>query len=207
MAEGDLLVRLDTSELELQTLELEEQLNQAVAEADAAQQGQKIAEAEGARAKAEGLKARIALYRRQIANSEIRAPIDGMIIGGDLRDRIGAKTELGEALFEVAQLEDLVLVMRIPDRDIAYIEEAATGQLAMRARPDELIPFQIDTIVPLAQAREGVNVFEARAELDTTPPWLRPGAEGLAKVNTGERRLYWILKRRIEDTLRLWLWW
>ena len=47
----------------------------------------------------------------------------------------------------------------------------------------------------------------ARAEIADVPPWLRPGAEGIARIDTGDRRLYWILKRRIEDTIRLWMWW
>ncbi|MFG0285318.1 MAG: efflux RND transporter periplasmic adaptor subunit [Phycisphaerales bacterium JB039] len=205
--EGDLLARLDTYELELRVLELQEQLNQRVAEADAAQQAQKIAEADQAQLQAAQLRARIELHRKQIADAQIRAPIAGAIVAGDLRDRVGAKTDLGEALYEIAQLDDLVIVARIPDRDIAYIRDDATGQLAMRSRPDQRIDFRIETIVPLAQAEQGANVFEARAELAETPEWLRPGAEGLAKIDTGDRRLYWILKRRIEDTLRLWLWW
>src|SRR5690606_29138760 len=98
---GDLLVRLNTSELELRALELEEQYNQAIAEADAAHQAQKIAEAEGSLARAQAQRARIALLRQQIADSEIRAPIDGVIVAGDLRDRIGARTEMGEALYEI----------------------------------------------------------------------------------------------------------
>src|SRR5690606_18810589 len=190
-----------------QALEREEQYNQAIAEADAAHQAQKIAEAEGALARAAALRAQISLLRQRVADSEIRAPIDGVIVGGDLRDRIGARTEMGEALYEIAQLADLLVVMQIPDRDIAYIEEQATGRLAMRARPEYNIHFVVDTVVPLAQAKEGANLFEARAEIGDVPPWLRPGAEGIARIDTGDRRLYWILKRRIEDTIRLWMWW
>src|SRR5690606_12837878 len=181
---GDLLVRLNTSELELRALELEEQYNQAIAEADAAHQAQKIAEAEGSLARAQAQRARIALLRQQIADSEIRAPIDGVIVAGDLRDRIGAGRERGGALCEIARLDDLLLVMQIPDRDIAYVEEQATGRLAMRARPEHDIGFTVDTIVPLAQAKEGANLFEARAEIDDVPPWLRPGAEGIARIDT-----------------------
>src|SRR5690606_10445894 len=125
--QGDLLLRLNTSELELQALDLEEQYNQAVAERDAAHQARKIAEAEGAHARAQAMLARIGLLRQQITDSEVRAPIDGVIVGGDLRDRIGARTEMGEALYEIAQLDDLLLLMQIPDRDIAYIEQHATG--------------------------------------------------------------------------------
>ena len=45
------------------------------------------------------------------------------------------------------------------------------------------------------------------ATLDESAPWMRPGMEGLAKLEVGDRRLIWIATRRISDTLRLWLWW
>src|SRR5690606_3541068 len=181
---GGVRVRLTTSGRGLRARELEGQYDRGIAGADAAHAAQKIAEAEGSLARAQAQRARIALLRQQIADSEIRAPIDGVIVAGDLRDRIGARTEMGEALYEIARLDDLLLVMQIPDRDIAYIEEQATGRLAMRARPEHDIGFTVDTIVPLAQAKEGANLFEARAEIDDVPPWLRPGAEGIARIDT-----------------------
>jgi multidrug efflux pump subunit AcrA (membrane-fusion protein) len=37
--------------------------------------------------------------------------------------------------------------------------------------------------------------------------WLRPGMEGIAKVDAGSRPMYWILTHRITDAVRLWMWW
>lgn len=36
--------------------------------------------------------------------------------------------------------------------------------------------------------------------------WLRPGMEGVAKIDVGRERIAWILTRQIVDTVRLWLW-
>jgi len=36
--------------------------------------------------------------------------------------------------------------------------------------------------------------------------WLRPGMEGIAKLDVGSKPVYWILTHRIADKLRLWLW-
>jgi GAF domain-containing protein len=36
--------------------------------------------------------------------------------------------------------------------------------------------------------------------------WLRPGMEGIAKLEVGSKPVYWILTHRIADKLRLWLW-
>ncbi len=37
--------------------------------------------------------------------------------------------------------------------------------------------------------------------------WLRPGMEGLARVDMGKRPIWWVATHRITDTLHLWTWW
>lgn len=37
--------------------------------------------------------------------------------------------------------------------------------------------------------------------------WLRPGMEGLARVDMGKRRIWWVATHRITDMIRLWMWW
>lgn len=36
--------------------------------------------------------------------------------------------------------------------------------------------------------------------------WLRPGMEGLARVDMGKRRIWWVATHRIADMIRLWMW-
>jgi hypothetical protein len=35
---------------------------------------------------------------------------------------------------------------------------------------------------------------------------MRPGMEGVARLDAGQRTLLWIGTRRIIDTVRLWVW-
>jgi multidrug efflux pump subunit AcrA (membrane-fusion protein) len=37
--------------------------------------------------------------------------------------------------------------------------------------------------------------------------WLRPGMEGLARVDMGQRRIWWVATHRLADMVRLWMWW
>ena len=80
---------------------------------------------------------------------------------------------------------------------------AKTGAI----NPGQGFPFMVDRVVPLAQSKDGKNTFEIRGKLDGNAPWLRPGMEGVAKLDTGRHSLLWIGTRRIRDQLRLWLWW
>jgi hypothetical protein len=55
-------------------------------------------------------------------------------------------------------------------------------------------------------AKDGANRFRVEARLDAKPERLRPGMEGVGKIEVDERRLVWIWTHSLVDRLRLWLW-
>jgi hypothetical protein len=73
------------------------------------------------------------------------------------------------------------------------------------------VPVVVEQIVPLAEAKDGVNAFEVRARLVPQDPTqiagFRPGVEGQARLDSKEMSLIGIASRRIVDQARLWLWW
>lgn len=204
---GQVLAELDATELRLQRLDILAEILRAEKQADASLKKGELAEAQQAQAQADQARARLGLVDHRIEQSTIRAPIAGTVIAGDLRDMVGASIELGQALFEVAAMDDMVVVARVPDSDIRLIQDATRGDMATKAFPAQRFAIVPERIVPLAQPDEGTNTFEVRATLDGSAPWMRPGMEGLAKFDTGERTLLDIGTRRIRDTLQLWLWW
>jgi biotin carboxyl carrier protein len=215
--QGDLLFELDTYELELRANQAATQMRQALAEADAARrQGADDEEAQ-AELRAQQAREELELYRYNIGRARVTAPISGTIIEGDLRERVGSPVRVGDALMRIARLDDMVVVARVDDRDIRLVKEAIdrsresgeplTSAIATKAAPAKTIGIEVTDIIPLAQPEEGVNAFEVRAELaEPAHPWMRPGMEGIAKLDTGERTILGIGSRRIVDTLRLWLW-
>ena len=58
----------------------------------------------------------------------------------------------------------------------------------------------------MATAEDGRNFFRVEARLEGPTPALRPGMEGVAKIEVGERRLIWIWTHSLVDWLRLWIW-
>ncbi len=204
---GQVLAHLDSTEIELQRLdavarraEAETQIEKALAERDTAafkQAEQRVVQAQ----------AEVDLYQTLIEKAAITAPISGSIITGDLSDRVGSSVALGDGLFEIAPLDTMIVIARVEDRDISLVQAGMTGDVATKARPGDRFAMTVTRIVPLATPEEGKNAFEVRAELADPPAWMRPGMEGLAKFDTGERTLADIGTRRIRDTLRFWLWW
>lgn len=208
VAKGDLLVQMDTERLKLEALEAQSVIIQATKEADEARKKGDLNGAQQADAKAAQGQARLDLANNRIADARLVSPLNGTIIAGDLKDKIDASVQIGQALFQVADLSDMVVIAKVDDRDIGFIREGMTGQISAKADPAREFDFVVDRIVPLSQAEEGKNAFMVRAKLTgESAPWFRPGMEGLAKFNAEEHSLAWIASRRIVDQLRLWLWW
>lgn len=203
---GDLLVELADQDLVLEQRKWESALTQhengfaaALARADRAQfvitQG-KAAEA----------RAQLELVRQQLARTRLVAPIDGVVIKGDLGQALGAPVQRGDALLTLAPAERYRLIVEVDERDIASVKAGQTGQLALASLPAETLAFVVERVTPVATTRDGRNGFEVEARLLAAAPLLRPGLQGVAKIDAGERSAVWIWGHRGWDWLRLALW-
>lgn len=214
VARGEVLVQLDTREIQLAILEARSRQIQAMKEADAAlKAGNRQSEVQQAQARAAQAEASLRRAEMQLEQARIVAPMDGTIIAGDLDDKVGAAVRLGDPLLQIAPLDDMLVIARLSDRDIELVRDElaekgpSRGAVATRAAPATRHALTVERIVPLAQARDGKNAFEIRARLDQPVPGLKPGMEAVARFDTGRRSLLDIGTRRLRDQLRLWLWW
>ncbi len=211
VTKGQVLAELDTTEYELSLASANAKLYQAEKAAAAARQERDQGKAASFEEQAKAALSEAKAYRFRIERSQIIAPMDGEIIAGDLKERVGSTLKLGDPLFQIASMDEFVIVAKVDERDIALVREAfaekgGKGQIATKTRPAEPFDIIIERVIPLAQPAEGKNVFEIRAKLSGTGAWLRPGMEGVAKFDTQERSLLWIGTRRIIDAVRMWWW-
>lgn len=205
---GQTLVRLDTRETLLQQAAALAELQRYEGEAQRAEAAGELADLGAAAALARQAKARLDLAEYHLSQAEIRAPFAGVIVEGDLRERVAGPVQQGEVLLKIARLGEMFAELKINQRDIPYVQQAATGELAFSSRPQQTFPMQVQRIEPVAQPTEEGNFFIVRTTLPSTiEPWWRPGMNGVAKVNAGRRSLWWIVTHRTADFLRLQLWW
>ena len=80
--------------------------------------------------------------------------------------------------------------------------------LILSSLPHDPLDIVVEKITPVAEAEEGRNRFRVEARLLGEIEGLRPGIEGVAKIDVGERRLLWIWTHDAIDwlTLALWTW-
>lgn len=203
---GQLLCEMDTIELSLQADEARSKLEQADKARSQAMKEGKISEARKAEAQRDGAQAQLSLLESRIERSKILAPTDGVLISGDLRDKLGAAVKLGDELFQLAPMDDMIAVAKVDERDIALLTVGGKGNIATRSRPGDRHELTIERIVPLGTAEEGKTVFEVRTKLDNVAAWMRPGMEGVIRLDAGDHSLLYIGTRRVVETVRLWVW-
>jgi len=206
VAAGDLLATLDDRELRLerarwssQLEQLGKQYRQAMAERDAAHARIQSAQMEQARAQ-------LALVDEQLDKMVLRAPFDGVVVTGDLSQRLGAPVQRGQLLYEVAPEDAFRVVLKVDERDIDQIAIGQSGSLVFSAFPDEAVSFRVEQITPVSSAEEGRNAFRVEGAFLETPSHLQPGMQGVGKVSVDRRRLIWIFSHEVTDWLRLALW-
>ena len=204
--EGQVLAAIDANddflkraELSAEIESLEAMIDQAVAKREAGQV--RICEA-----RKRSLQAQLVIVDSSIAQAQIRAPQDGLILAGDLRERVGARIELGVAMFELARYDRAAIVLHIPEKLVLAAHECRNAAFAPAAHPETTYPLDHLTIAPASTVVEERNVFLGEATVAIDLGLLPPGMEGTAHVDAGPRSAWWVLTHRVTDWLRINFW-
>lgn len=205
---GQPLAQLDTRDLEIERLRRLSERNQSVVEYDQALAGGDRAGLNVLRARIGQADAQIALLEAQIERTELAAPFDGVVVSGDNSQRIGDAVERGEVLYEIAPLNEYRVRIAVDERDVEEIKAGQRGWLALSAFPEAPFEIEILRVSPVSEQENGLNFFQVDAAIqgEADRQKMRPGMDGVAKIEIEERRLIWIWSHRLIDWARLALW-
>jgi multidrug efflux pump subunit AcrA (membrane-fusion protein) len=204
--EGQVLVELDDRDLKIEQGKWSAEREQHDKKLREAMANRDLAAIQVIGAQLKQAEAQLALATERIKRARITAPFDGVVVSGDLSQLIGSPVEQGKKLFEIAPLSSYRVILQVDEREIRHVEVGQSGSLMISGIAGEPTAFSVIKVTPVATAQDGRNFFRVEARLEQAPPRLRPGMEGIGKVNVGERRLWWILTHTFTDWLRLTLW-
>lgn len=205
-ARQTILAELESSQSRLELAEARGQRASYLKQAEIARREDKIADAQVNEFEAERLAARIDLLQWKIDQATIRAPVDGVVLTGDLRKQLGSPLQLGQKLFEVAPLDSLRAQLAVPEDYIADVKIGQKGEIAAISHPADRLPFIVEQIDPVATVVNQRNVFNVRLKLEQAPSWLRPGMEGVGKIDVEPRSWAYIWTRDMINWIRMKLW-
>ena len=200
------LAELDTAELRLKLAEARAEKAGYLKQMAAAMRDNETAQAQIAEANAEKAQAQIDLFEYMIGQARLVSPLSGIVVEGDLKRQIGAPVKTGDLLFEVTPLASLRAVLHVPEDQINDVRVGQRGRLATASYPGERIQFEVERINPIAEVVKQENIFKVRVRLLQIHPWMRPGMEGVAKIDIDKRPYAWIWTRKIINWVRMKLW-
>lgn len=203
---GDILASLDNAELQLELSKLDGQLQKARREYREALSIGDLVKVRVISAQIAQADAEMELTRRQLQKVSLTAPFDGIVIEGDLSQKLGSPVERGETLFKLAPLEGYRIILKVDERLISYVKEGQKGSLVLTSMPSDTLQLVVRKITAVAKIDNGRNIFRVEASLENAPALLRPGMEGIGKIHAGQASLLWIWTHDMLAWLRLWFW-
>lgn len=203
---GEVIARLDDRDLRLERIRLLGQRSQYVKQHREALANHDRTQTEMVSAQLDQVGAQLDQVEEQFTRVELRAPFEGVIVSGDLSQSLGSPVERGQVLFEVAPLEGFRVILDVDERDLADVEIGQKGELIVTSMPNERFPFAVTKITAINVAQDGRNVFRVESRLAQDAVRVRPGMEGVGKINVDQRKLVWIWTHTLTDWARLWVW-
>ncbi len=157
---------------------------------------------------ADRLQAKIDLLRYRRDNLELRSPIAGVVLKGDLERAQSAPVETGQVLYEIGPLDQLRIEVEVPADEVSSIQAGQKVKVWLEGMETSSITGKVDRLRPRSELREDRNVFVAEVLFENTDGRFRPGMRGSARITGSLRPLGWNLFHKPWEFLvsRLTLW-
>src|SRR3546814_6263392 len=99
-------------------------------------------------------------------------------------------------LFEVAPMGSYRVALNVEEQDVNYLRPGQQGRFAPTGLAGDTVPFTVRRITSVTSNVDGQNLFRVEAELaGGRQAVLRPGMEGVAKVEIDRRNNFWKIGR------------
>ena len=205
VAKDALLAKMKARELDWELAGLRADYSRADKERKVSLAGGDFAETQIADLESQRIRHRTDLLEHRIANLELRSPFNGVIVSGDNKEVEGAPLKVGQTLFEIAPLGEMVVELLVPEEDYAYVAVDMPVRVRLHSFPSQRIEGTVQRIHPKAEIKENQNVFVAELKIDDPHGIYRPGMHGRAAVESVKRPLLWVLLHKPWASLMMWL--
>lgn len=204
---NQLLARMDDREINLELAGADAEHHRASKERDSHLAKRDIAEAQLANYEMERMRLRQRLLAHRSENLDIRSPIAGLVIDGDLKRSEGIPLAIGDTLFEIAPIDRMVVEVAIPETDIAHVEVGQDVSVVLEGFRGDSLSGSLIRIHPRSEMKDDEHVFIGEVEFDNPDGRLLPGMHGNASVGSGLEPLGWIVFHRPYEAFLFWMGW
>ena len=194
---GQTLVQLDGRPLRIELRQIRSEIAAAEKDASIALADGEVGASQKAKLLVNKLMHRSRLIEDRLRRLVVAAPVDGVVIGEDLRRSIGTPLSLGQPLMEIAPLGRLAAEIAIDEFEINSVDPDASVRIRFDAAGGQSLRTSLDSIDPSSTIRDESNVFIGRTTLENDGGRLRPGMTGRATVYGPVSPLAWSIIRPV----------
>jgi HlyD family secretion protein len=142
-------------------------------------------------------RAKLALARQQLARTEVRADVPGIVVYRDVffgseqrKPQVGDQVWANQPLLILPDITRMVVETRVRETDIHKVEKNQNVSVRVQAYPDLALTGRVTLVGTLAQEereRRGVKFFGVTIQVNESEPRLRPGMTAAVEIQV-ERR-------------------
>ena len=197
VAEGDVLVRLDKVQLNLNLQQARVALDNAQAthiRRKALFERQMVSEEEyeGARNSLENARVALEEVRLNLAYADIKAPISGTVMLRQIE--LGDLVRSNDEVFAVADLEPLLTRIRIPEKRMLQVRPGQEARIDIDALPDQSFSARVRMINPGVDPQSGT--VKVTLEVPSLGGQLKPGMFSTVRIITDVHRRALIIPKK-----------
>jgi hypothetical protein len=207
VSEGTLLARLDDEPLRWELSTALADMESAGKKRDAALTSRNSGDLRLAQLEQERQRVTIASLEKKLQDLELRSPVDGVIVQGNIDEHNGMPVTRGNTLFEIAPLDRMRLEVHLSTADLANIEVGHKVTLRVDADRWSEWTATITRIAPRAEVVDSEVVFVATAEIENSNKILRPGMDGKVRISAGTKTIGWLVFSKPYEWLISKLYW
>jgi len=160
------------------------------------QKGAKKEEIDMCRAEINRLEAKAKFYRDQIALSDFKSPISGIV----------TSVQPEGNLLSIANYDTIRVLIPASEKDLDVIQSGQKVKAKVRSFPWKTFYGVVTRIAYQAKQHKSRQVFLVTSRIDNSELLLKPGMTGQAKIYCGKRSIAYLLLRRIISWIRIEVW-
>jgi HlyD family secretion protein len=140
---------------------------------------------------------RLALSRQQLARTEVRADVPGIVVYRDVyfgseqrKPQVGDQVWANQPLLILPDVSRMVVETRVRETDVHKIEKNQKVRVRVQAYPDLQLTGKVTLVGTLAQEekdRRGAKFFNVTIEIAESDDRLRPGMSSTVEIEVEER--------------------
>jgi len=159
-----------------------------------------------AEAEVQKLEQQVSILNQELARTDVRAPIDGVVTTPFIERRLNQMLKPGDELLRLVDIGRVTIEMQVPEKEMADVKQGSRVTMAPRIFPGLFLEGRVDFISPVAQTVSGQQMVTVRSELPNEDLTLKPDMTGVGWIYCGKRRIFDLMTRRMVRWVKTEFW-